>query len=141
MSTTTTTPIPMDVGGRIADQGFWKNQSVDIPDLPFDGRTDFAAMEDLQRSAMQGAVRFGIRNVRAATLAVFIGSAQALADNEMSRPVASFDRIRDVAGIRSLKTSYAVADFIEPILLTWNRPARRIRQAAKRFSEETHADF
>lgn len=140
MSTATTT-IPLDECGRIAKQGFWQYQPTGIPDLYADHRTDFVAIEDLEHTARLSSASFGIRYVRTAALAVLIGTAQAVAENELSRPGISIDRMNDIAQLRSFRPNYAVADFIEPVFLKWNKSARRIRQAAKRFSDETHADY
>lgn len=36
---------------------------------------------------------------------------------------------------------YPVADFIEPVTFGWTEAGFEVRQAIKKFSEETHADY
>lgn len=142
MSTTTTlTAIPNKAWETcISGQNSWLTRTP-FQFAPIEGRTDFSSIDEAKETALAGALRSGLIQVRSAAVAVLIGSAQALADNEPTRPLRGFDQMFAMIRVPNLKSEYPVADFIKPVKLSWNKSARRVRQAAKRFSEETYADY
>lgn len=82
------------------------------------------------------------RRVNACVVAMVVGSMQLASSDENSRPI---DFGPDTA-LRSVQraarsTEEVAADFYEPVDYVWNRTAFRMRGAARRYSEVTHADY
>ena len=71
---------------------------------------------------------------------------RAQTQDALSRPVPLLDVRQDSAEARANGNGMAnrelpVADFMEPVEYGWTETAFEARQALRRYSEETHADY
>lgn len=103
-------------------------------------RTDYIGPEDFRRENEASKLRFGLKCMSVATIAVLVSRVQANAEDDPSRSVNS----QAMAGLTALAGSESKksrAEFHEPIEFAWTKSAHAIRQAAKQFIENTHANY
>jgi hypothetical protein len=129
--------------------------TLPIPDAP---EPVTAAMRTIQAVWGSGASHFvalkkahqEILNVNRAALQVFIGFSQAAgASFQVTAPTFAPDLIvsfpESTLLVQAKMNEESVEDerpvFYEPLTFDWTKKANEIRQAAKRYSEKTHADY
>jgi hypothetical protein len=146
MSTETTTPIPLvseeearatqDRLGRLAGPAGAGHGRID---------TSGGEMAGDARLALGRGLRRELVGVQAQAVALLIARLRAQAEDSLSRPVPLVEPPEEAgaacANGSARADEYPVADFLEPVRYEWTEAAYEVRQALKRYSEETHADY
>jgi hypothetical protein len=90
--------------------------------------------------------RRGLVGVQAQAVALLIARLRAQTDGYLSRPVPLVE-MPDEAGSAGTNghpkgdSQSPVADFLDPVRYEWTEAAYEARQALKKYSEQTHADY
>jgi hypothetical protein len=110
------------------------------------GRIDTSGGEAVAegRVAPSTAIRRELIGVQA--VALLIARLRAQTEDSLSRPVPLVEFHQESAtahtnGSRAADREPPVADFMEPVDYTWTEAGFEARQALKRYSEQTHADY
>ena len=105
-------------------------------------RTDFFDADEIHAEAANILLKDRIRRLNVVVCAaVMIGSARAVAADELSRPAIDYETVLAARIVGERPKRYAVANFIKPVKFQWTKLAHRVRRAAKRFSEQTNANY
>ena len=141
MNQVLTTPIPAEPFKALFERDLHQ-QAVSLPPaIAFSTRTDFASLDDIRAEAKKSELRYRLQCIGVASAVILVGSAQAIAENDASRPVANLQAMHDSGLLCMPAAKRCAAEFYEPVVFTWTKANHRIRQAAKRYSENTHADY
>jgi hypothetical protein len=73
----------------------------------------------------------------------FIHASKAQQTGDISRPIAveTDELLAECQKVKPEKKDYPIATFLDPIEYTWSEDRHEARLAAKRYSEESHANY
>ena len=139
MSRDTTTPIPF-VSEEDAALTQERLGRLSEP-LAAQGRIDTSG-----GAAGEGRIALSREFVGAQAVALLVARLRAQTQDSLSRPMPLVEVQRDSApacanGNGAPDRELLIADFMEPVEYAWTEAGFEARQALKRYSEETHADY
>lgn len=110
------------------------------------GRIDTSGGGSISEGLVAPSTAIGRELVGVQAVAVLIARLRAQAEDSLSRPVPLVEFHQEQAMVRTngngaVDREPPVADFMEPVAYAWTEAGFEARQALKRYSEQTHADY